>query len=253
MSARVKSLPPLQICIARAIIRNPAIILLDEATTALDTNSGRQVQDALANVRKHKQITTISIAHRLSTILGCDQVAVISDGGIAELGSHLELLKKGGIYATLCEAQGIDLNSTFDTVAGTAENVAAQGNIVQTPDIETGLPEESAKRKEVVSVDGGASSDVDNVYSRLWKLNRSKWGFLALGTIGACIVGAIPPTEGILTARLVANLYAAGEADLVTINFRLSLYFLLLGGASLIGNILSETGFLVPAIVSQEE
>ena len=79
--------------------------LQDEATSALDTNSERQVQAAVENIRKIRKITTITVAHRLSTIVSSDKIAVISDGGIAEQGTHSELLSKGGLYARFWEDQ----------------------------------------------------------------------------------------------------------------------------------------------------
>ena len=103
-----------RICIARAMVRNPSILLLDEATSALDTNSERQVQAAVENIRRTKSCTTVTVAHRLSTIVHSDEIAVISDGGIAEQGTHRELLALDGIYTSLCESQGITKDSTFE-------------------------------------------------------------------------------------------------------------------------------------------
>lgn len=100
-----------RIAIARAIVRDPVILLLDEATSALDSASEKSVQDALANIRKNEKLTTITVAHRLSTIISSDQIAVISDGEIAELGTHASLIDEGGIYANLCESQGITKES----------------------------------------------------------------------------------------------------------------------------------------------
>lgn len=79
-----------RIAIARALIRNPAILILDEATSALDQMSEEHVQAALANIRTKRKITTVTIAHRLTTIIDSDAIAVISNGKIAELGDHGE-------------------------------------------------------------------------------------------------------------------------------------------------------------------
>jgi ABC-type multidrug transport system fused ATPase/permease subunit len=84
-----------RIAIARALIGNPAILLLDEATSALDNQSEKCVQETLANIRQEMKITTVTIAHRLSTIIDSDQIAVISDGDIAEKGTHAELFHRG--------------------------------------------------------------------------------------------------------------------------------------------------------------
>ena len=87
--------------IARALTTTPDILLCDEATSALDNESERWIQKSLEELAKNR--TTITIAHRLSTIRGADQILVVADNGIAESGTHEELLKKGGIYAHYCE------------------------------------------------------------------------------------------------------------------------------------------------------
>jgi subfamily B ATP-binding cassette protein MsbA len=92
-----------RISIARAILKNPPILILDEATSALDTESERLVQDALNNLMKNR--TSIVIAHRLSTIINADEIVVINKGELAEKGSHKELLEKDGIYKKLFDMQ----------------------------------------------------------------------------------------------------------------------------------------------------
>jgi ATP-binding cassette subfamily B protein/subfamily B ATP-binding cassette protein MsbA len=92
-----------RIAIARALIQNPEIMILDEATSALDTESERLVQDALDKLMKGR--TTFVIAHRLSTIINADKIVVMEKGEIREIGTHSELLEKGGIYRKLYETQ----------------------------------------------------------------------------------------------------------------------------------------------------
>lgn len=92
-----------RLSIARAILKNPPILILDEATSALDTESERLVQDALAKVMSNR--TSIVIAHRLSTIQNADEIIVMSKGEIVERGKHDELIKFGGIYKKLTELQ----------------------------------------------------------------------------------------------------------------------------------------------------
>ena len=92
-----------RISIARAILRNPPILILDEATSALDTVTERLVQDALNNVMAER--TVFAIAHRLSTIRNADLILVIDNGKIIERGNHDELIMKGGRYKQLCDTQ----------------------------------------------------------------------------------------------------------------------------------------------------
>ena len=92
-----------RISIARAILKNPPILILDEATSALDTESEHLVQEALENLMRNR--TTIVIAHRLSTIRNADEICVMRDGEIVEHGTHDELLQMGGYYKHLCDMQ----------------------------------------------------------------------------------------------------------------------------------------------------
>lgn len=95
-----------RLSIARAVLKNPDILILDEATSALDTESEKLVQDALNKLLKGR--TSVVIAHRLSTIHNADQIIVVDHGRIAEQGTHAELMARNGIYAKLIEMQSFD-------------------------------------------------------------------------------------------------------------------------------------------------
>lgn len=95
-----------RVSIARAILRNPRILVLDEATSALDTESEALVQTALTRLRKGR--TTIVVAHRLSTVRDADQIVVMADGRVIETGTHADLMVQDGAFARLVRAQALD-------------------------------------------------------------------------------------------------------------------------------------------------
>src|SRR6185437_12894256 len=92
-----------RLAIARALLKNSPILILDEATSSLDSESERLVQDALANLMRNR--TSFVVAHRLSTIQRADAILVLDRGRIVEMGRHEELLARGGIYAGLYQRQ----------------------------------------------------------------------------------------------------------------------------------------------------
>ena len=94
-----------RLSIARAVLKNPPIMILDEATSALDTESEQLVQNALENMMKNR--TSIVIAHRLSTIQKANNIVVLSKGKIVEQGKHQELLEKKGVYFKLVKMQSL--------------------------------------------------------------------------------------------------------------------------------------------------
>lgn len=95
-----------RLSIARAVLKNPPIMILDEATSALDTESERLVQEALENLMRNR--TSLVIAHRLSTIQFADEIVVLQRGEIAERGSHADLIALNGVYKRLCDLQSFE-------------------------------------------------------------------------------------------------------------------------------------------------
>ncbi len=98
-----------RLAIARALLKNAPILILDEATSHLDTESERLVQSALQNLMAHR--TVIVIAHRLSTVRRADKIVVLDQGCIAETGTHDELISRGGIYQRLHDMQFLEADA----------------------------------------------------------------------------------------------------------------------------------------------
>ncbi len=92
-----------RLSIARVFLKNPPILILDEATSSLDNESERLVQQALAELSRNR--TTLVIAHRLSTVKHADEIVVLTENGLAERGDHASLLRQAGLYAHLYQLQ----------------------------------------------------------------------------------------------------------------------------------------------------
>lgn len=107
-----------RVSIARALLKNPPILILDEATASVDTATEKLIQQALDHLLKNR--TSFVIAHRLSTIVDADQILVLKQGEIIERGTHHQLLEQGGLYAGLCQAQSTGtIEATWDSLHGT--------------------------------------------------------------------------------------------------------------------------------------
>ncbi|XVF16772.1 hypothetical protein REPUB_Repub10bG0061000 [Reevesia pubescens] len=164
-----------RIAIARALLMNPKVLLLDEATSALDAESEYLVQDAMDSLMRGR--TVLVIAHRLSTVQSADSVAVISDGQIAESGTHEELLSEDGIYTALASKQAND-NQSPNRLASDLE--PGIGNVIEATNV--GL-------------------------SRVFSLAKPDAGSLLVGTIALLIASA---------SRLLIPKYGGMIMDIVS-------------------------------------
>ena len=124
-----------RIAIARAVLRDPRILILDEATSALDKENEQLVKEALEEASKGR--TTIVIAHKLSTIVGADVSVVIDNGRVVELGSHSELMKQEGLYYKLMLKQSNLINENRKNRCSPKNNTAAKTTFSKTTDEST--------------------------------------------------------------------------------------------------------------------
>ena len=179
-----------RIAIARALVRNPAVLLLDEATSALDAESEQTVREAIRSASVGR--TTIIVSHRLSTITDADNIVVLSEGKVAEQGTHQDLQKMGGVYANLFHAQNDELAEEPET-AVLSSQISAK--IIE-------------KSKTTVN-----KKEVEQKQASLWALvkltmsfNRPESKLLALGLVFSILAGCVGPALAFLLAKAISEL-----------------------------------------------
>lgn len=176
-----------RLAIARALVQNPEILILDEATSALDTMSERLVQEAIEHLSRDR--TTLVIAHRLSTVQKADQIAVLDQGKVVELGTHDQLLAMNGYYARLCQMQFNDqsllqIEVNRKQIAKTSHEIRSQLNslVGSLSLVMNGIVDDPEERQEFTQ------EAYDSALSLIqsWEvLERDSKGLLSAGRIGS--------------------------------------------------------------------
>ncbi|BAE61398.1 unnamed protein product [Aspergillus oryzae RIB40] len=210
-----------RLAIARSIVSNPSILILDEATSSIDIRGEKVVQAALDRVSRDR--TTIMIAHRLSTVIRADHIIVIKDGSKSEEGTHQTLMDRRGVYYSLVHAQQLEVVSMDATTA-----------IEQ---LSHSLPEET--KLEAYAADGYEVTDSEEVVRKkgergairtLWHIIREQkthWPIFALTVIGTMGAGSAFAFQSWLFAKLVQVFQFTGNKLAEAANFWSLMFFIL--------------------------
>ncbi|CAO2197791.1 unnamed protein product [Urochloa humidicola] len=226
-----------RIAIARAIIKNPAILLLDEATSALDSESEKLVQHALDQASMGR--TTLVVAHKLSTVKNADQIAVVDGGTIAEIGTHDELIDKGGPYSRLVKLQKMVSYIDQENEQFRASSVARTSTSRHSVSRASPMPLTPAVFKEI-------SSDVSPPapsFSRLLAMNAPEWRQAVIGSLSALVYGSLQPIYAITIGGMIAAFFVQDRNEMNAIIRRYSLIFCSLSMVSIVVNLLQHYNF----------
>jgi ABC-type multidrug transport system fused ATPase/permease subunit len=224
-----------RICIARAIVRNPKILLLDESTSALDAQSERIVQDALERAAEGR--TTILIAHRLSTVRNADKISVFKDGVIVEGGRHDELMQRPeGAYRQLVELQEVHspVQNPASRTSEYAKLEAAEITKADSASVARKLTEHQASVAEAQNNETKPPVD-KGVIARAFKLNKVEFPFIALGVFGAALYGAAWPVSAYVFSNVTVILTEKDNQGKVRFWV---LMFVVIGAISFLGGFL---------------
>ncbi|XP_031154082.1 bile salt export pump [Sander lucioperca] len=217
-----------RIAIARALIRNPRILLLDMATSALDNESEAVVQEALDKMRLGR--TTISIAHRLSTIRNADAIVGFEHGQAVEKGTHSELIERQGVYFTLVTLQNQGKsNTTKDVISEALEedfNLKVRSRTSSKRD-SVRLRSQSKLSNDTLSdvlktlsdkeVTNKCEDDADKhvepaPVARILKYNQPEWPYMLIGSLGAAVNGSVNPIYAVLFSQILGT-FAIGDLN----------------------------------------
>jgi len=216
-----------RICIARALLKNPDILILDEATSALDNKSERTVQATLDKILETQTRTTIVIAHRLSTIRNADNIVVLEKDGdngsdVIELGDHASLIAADGVYAKLVKQQeleglgGLDLTQEkveIDIDEKIVEKTVKELEEIKKtlgPDGETAdFADERKKLKAKRKADKKAAKAKKVPIGRMFKeFLPGNWSWFSMGIVAAILNGGVFPTYAVILSNFLAVFYS---------------------------------------------
>ncbi|KAF4495423.1 Leptomycin B resistance pmd1 [Fusarium agapanthi] len=214
-----------RLAIARSIVRKPSILILDEATSAIDVRGERTVQAALDRAAKDR--TTITIAHRLSTIKKADRIIVLKKGKVAESGTHDSLMTiEGGVYSGLVHAQSLSLGEPTDNIAGDesaeTEDKPALANVTSVAASEVDMSTEASKDK---------SQNFFASFGRLFYESKNVWPAFFLTLFAGACVGAGVPLQAWIFGKIIVSFNDIGtDSNLSGSNFWSLMFVVLASG-----------------------
>ncbi|KAF4539503.1 ABC transporter protein [Lasiodiplodia theobromae] len=219
-----------RLAIARSIIKKPRIIILDEATSAIDAKSERIVQAALDRVTRNR--TTITIAHRLSTIKKADHIVVMQKGRAVEEGTHQSLISNPtGVYSALVRAQALHVSNTDEVEPGTlAPKFDAEPDNVSSSSKQAMVPDHDDKSEGKVA---GKPRGFIRAFMGVLSIQRVQWPYYLTVILSAMAVGAGTPIQAWLFAKVVGVFLLQGDELKKAGDFWGLMWFALAGGVGI--------------------
>ncbi|KAL4958849.1 ABC transporter ATP-binding protein [Aspergillus stella-maris] len=245
-----------RISLARALVKDPAVLILDEATASLDSRSEQRIQRAIANITSGR--TIITIAHRLSTITSADNIIVMHKGHIMEEGDHATLMAKNGSYAELVNLQTLSSDKNGSTASVNSTSNTDQVSLTEVDERSSlsndGLAEIDEKQPTTheTPVEAPEESDEPETPNKtLWALVkgyapavRPHLIMIVLALLGSIIVGGAFSGEAVIFGKTVGSLNPCNSADSIRSKGDFfGLMFFVLAIIEFFGNIASWTGF----------
>ncbi|KAF2427255.1 ABC multidrug transporter SitT [Tothia fuscella] len=242
-----------RIALARALVRDPKILILDEATASLDSHSEQRIQAAIEQIANGR--TVISIAHRLSTVKNADNIVVMRDGRVLEQGSHSELMATNGAYADLINLQALNSNPTDD---GSKRNsIHSKGmsdtqfstSTVSFQDEKTGLHGTNAEAAEIADAEDDpdvvpSARSLSSIVKGLSPMIRRDIPLILLALLGSIMVGGAFSAEAVIFGNTVGNLNPCqGESHIRFSGRFFGLMFFVLAIIEFFANLVSWSGF----------
>ena len=247
-----------RVSLARALIKDPAVLILDEATASLDSRSEQRIQRAINNIATGR--TMITIAHRLSTITSADNIIVMSKGRIVEQGSHAELMAKDGAYADLVKLQTLGSTAAKPATPASVDSISKSDDTSLTeadnekaslsPDVLEKTEETQVSETEAPA-DSADEEEPETPKKTLWALAkgyapalRPHLLYIVLALIGATIVGGAFSGEAVIFGNTVGSLNACnGAASIRNRGDFYGLMFFILAIIEFFANVVSWAGF----------